>query len=459
MTSSFFSSASAKALPMLLAGCLALAGPAAQAQQHQTIIRDTEIESLVRDYAKPILAAAGFSSRDVQIVIVDDHDFNAFVASGHRMVIFTGTLMQAKTPNEVIGVIAHETGHLAGGHMEKLHDAIARAQAIGAVVGLLGVAGMATGIATGSTTGAQMGSATMSMGSGVAIRTLLSYRRDQEYAADRAAVTFLNATHQSAKGMVTTFERFVDQTLVSARYADPYAQSHPMPRDRLNQLETLARKSPYWDVTDSAALQFRHDMVRAKISGFTEAPNAVARKYPSSDKSLPAQYARAIVAYRMGSPRDAVKAADALIAQLPDYAYFYELKGQILLEAGKAREAIAPLRKAVALAERKGLIRVMLGSAELATGDPGQLSAAVADLTKGVAEEPLYALGYRNLATAYQKQGRVAEAELATAEGLLQDNAIDDAKAFARRAQAKFATGSPGWLKADDIIGYEEPNG
>ena len=153
--------------------------PAAEAQQqHQTIIRDTEIEALLRDYAKPIFAAAGFGSRDAEIVIVHDNDFNAFVASGHRMVIYTGTLLQAKTPNEVIGVIAHETGHLAGGHLEKLHNEIARAQAIGGVVGLLGVAGMAAGAAAGSSTTARMGSAAMTMGSTVAVRTLLSYRRD-----------------------------------------------------------------------------------------------------------------------------------------------------------------------------------------------------------------------------------------------------------------------------------------
>ncbi len=353
-------------------------------------------------------------------------------------------------------MIAHETGHLAGGHLEKLHNEVARAQVIGAVIGLIGMAGVAAGVATGNTAGAQMGSAATTMGSGVALRTLLSYKRDQEYAADRAAVTFLNATHQSAKGMVTTFQRFVDQTLVSARYADPYAQSHPMPRDRLNRLEALARKSPYWDVTDSAALQFRHDMMRAKIVAYSEAPNAVARRYPSSDKSLPAQYARAVVAYRTGSTRDAVKAVDALIAQIPDYAYFYELKGQILFEAGKAREAIAPLRRAVQLAPSPGLIRILLGSAELAGGDPG---AAVADLRTGLDDEPLADVGYRQLATAYQKLGKVADAELATAEGLLIAGDVQEAQAFARRAQAKFATGSPGWLKADDIIGYQDPNG
>jgi predicted Zn-dependent protease len=460
VTSSFFVSRRGSAIPLLLAGVLALGPPAAEAQAppqgRQTVIRDTEIEALLRDYARPILEVAGLSSRGIEIVLVQDRSFNAFVASGRRMVVFTGTILQAKTPNEVIGVIAHETGHLAGGHLEKLHNEIARAQAIGAAIGLLGIAGMAAGVASGSSSSARMGTAATTMSSGVATRTLLSYKRAQEYAADRAALTYLSATHQSARGMVTTFQRFADQQLVAAQYADPYALSHPMARDRLEQLETSARASPYYETADSDALSLRHEMVRAKIAGFTEAPNAVARRYPRSDESMPAQYARAIVAYRTGSTRDAVRAADALIARVPNYAYFHELKGQILLEAGKAKEAIPPLRQAVALASDAGLIRIMLGSAELAAGN---LDAAVADLRKGLAEEPLTPLGYRNLATAYQQQGKVAEAELATAEGLLVAGAIEDAKGFARRAQAKFATGTPGWLKADDIIGYEAPKG
>ena len=253
MTSSIFASARLKALPLLLAGLVAMP-PVADAQKaRQTIIRDAEIEELLRDYAAPIFGAAGVGSRDAEMVIVADREFNAFVASGRRMVIYTGTLLQAKTPNEVIGVIAHETGHLAGGHLEKLRNEIARAQAIGAVVGLIGVAGMAAGMATGSAATAQMGAAANSMGGTVATRSLLSYKRTEEYVADRAALTYLSATHQSAKGMVTTFERFADQQLVSAQYIDPYAQSHPMPRDRLEHLETAARQSPYWDAKDSDA--------------------------------------------------------------------------------------------------------------------------------------------------------------------------------------------------------------
>jgi predicted Zn-dependent protease len=198
-------------------------------------------------------------------------------------------------------------------------------------------------------------------------------------------------------------------------------------------------------------------MMRAKLSGFTESPASVDRRFPRSDESLPAQYARAIVAHRTGSTRRAVKAVDALIARVPNYPYFHELKGQILLESGKASEAIGPLRQAVALAPRAGLIRVMLGHALLQTGDPALLGDAISALRAGLQTEPLAAAGYRHLAIALQQQGKVAEAELATAEGLLIDGDVKTAQVFAKRAQAKFSVGSPGWLKADDIINYEPP--
>ena len=457
MRSSLFDFIRRKALPASVAFSVALA-PAANAQSgRQTVIRDAEIEALLRDYAEPLFGAAGVSSRDAEIVLVRDNQFNAFVASGRRMFIFTGTLMQAKTPNEVIGVIAHETGHLAGGHLESLRNEIGRAQAIGVIVGLLGIAGMAAGMAAGSTAASQMGGAATTMSSGIASRSLLSYKRAQELAADRAALRYLEATGQSARGMVETFRRFADQQLLSAQYTDPYVQSHPMARDRLEQLETAAMEGSHWEAADGAALQLRHDMMRAKLSGFIESPSMVGRRYPRSDESMPAQYARAIVAYRTGGTRQAVRAVDALIARVPNYAYFHELKGQIYLESGKPREALAPLQQAVALAPGAGLIQIMLGQAQLATGDAGLLDNAVANLRAGLEDEPLASIGYRHLAIAYQQQGKVAEAELASAEGALIDGDVETAQAFAKRAQAKFSTGSPGWLQADDIINYKAP--
>ena len=429
-----------------------VAQPAMAQGARKPTIRDAEIEELLRDYAAPVFQAAGIGSRGAEIIILQDGDFNAFVASGRRMVINTGTMMATRTPGELIGVIAHETGHLAGGHLQDLRNQVARSSAIGAIAGILGAAVSVAGATAGSSVGTQAGAAASSVGPGLAQRTLLSYRRNQELVADRAALTYLEATGQSAKGMIRIFEGFADQQLVSRQYADPYAQSHPMARERIQALRDAAMRSRNWDAVDPPGLQFRHDMMRAKLSGFIEAPQTVARRYPASDKSMPANYARAIVAYRTGGTRGAVKAVDALIAAMPDNPYFYELKGQALLEAGKADEAIAPLRRAVALAPRAGLIRILLGHALLQTGSPAKLDEAVANLRAGLAAEPLAGIGYRHLATALQRQGRTAEADVATAEGHMIDGDLKVAQNFARRAQAKLKRGSPGWLKAEDIL-------
>jgi len=450
------------ALRRTLAAALVLATTAASTadaqSRRQPIIRDAEIEAVLRSYAEPLFKAAGIGSRGADIVLVQDSDFNAFVASGNRMVIFTGMLTTTDTPNEAIGVIAHETGHLAGGHLQNLRNEIARAQAIGAVVGLLGMAGAAAGVMTGSEGGARAGTAAAMAGPDVALRSLLSYKRAQELSADRAALTYLTATGQSGRGMITTFQAFADQQLFSAQYSDPYAQSHPMARDRLEQLQAAAQQSPYWDAVDRPEMQLRHDMMRAKLAGFIDAPGTVDRRYPRSDKSMPARYARAIAAYRSGNARAAVKAIDALIAAAPAYPYFHELKGQILLETGKAAQAVAPLRQAAGLAPRAGLIRILLGHALLSTGDDALLGDAVAQLRSGLELDPIASIGYRHLASALQRQGNVAEAELATAQGLLIDGDIASAQMFAQRAQAKLKRGSPGWLRADDIIAAKAPD-
>jgi predicted Zn-dependent protease len=442
----------------LLAVSLITAAPSANAQDRKlNVIRDAEIEMLLRDYAKPIFKAAGIGSRGADIILLQDSSFNAFVASGNRMFINTGTLLAAKTPNEVIGVLAHETGHLAGGHLQSLHNEMARARAIGVLATLLGAGAAAASAASGSSSGARAGAAATTIGPGLAQRAILSYRRTQEASADAAAMAYLNATGQSARGMLVTFRRFADQALFSKQYVDPYVLSHPMPNERISQLERLANKSPHFKKNDPAQLQLRHDLMRAKLSGFIEAPGRVQRRFPRTDKSLAANYAHAIVAYRTGSLPSALKRIDGLIRQSPDYPYFHELKGQALLEAGQAKQAIAPLRKAASLAPSPGLVRILLGHALLQSGNDKNLNEAIGNLKAGLAQEPLAAIGYRHLSTAYAKQGRIAEAEVATAQGLLIEGDIKAAHNYAKRAQAKLKRGTPAWLQADDIIAYKLP--
>jgi predicted Zn-dependent protease len=255
--------------------------------------------------------------------------------------------------------------------------------------------------------------------------------------------------------MHDTFKRLADQILYQTRYVDPYMQTHPMPAERVRALAELAKASPYWDKKDSPALQQRHDLMRAKLFGFMDRPEVVLRRYPMSNQSLAARYARAIASYRFGNGANALGQIDGLIHEQPSNPYFYELKGQALLEAGKPAEAVAPLRHAVKLAPNPALIQVMLGQALLATNDKAQGAEAVTLLEAALRREPESSDAYTQLAMAYGRKGDLANADLSSAKAAFMRGDLLTARQLAARAKTRFPVGSPGWVKADDISTYK----
>src|SRR5499427_8110102 len=402
----------ARLVALVTATALAGAGAPAHAQKDKgpPIVRDAEIEQLLREYTQPILRAAGLAQQNVQVVIINDRSFNAFVADGRRIFVNGGTLMEAETPNQVIGVLAHETGHIAGGHLARMREALASATTQSIIAMILGVGAMVAASRSGSQDLGQAGSAAIAGPAAAIQNSMIGYLRAQEEQADRAGVKFLTATGQSAKGMYDTFKRLADQVLYQVRYMSPYLQTHPLPSERVAALEGLAKSSPYWDHKDPPALQARHDLMRAKLYGFLERPDAVARRYPARDTSLAARYARAIAAYRYSDPRAAAASIDALIQAQPENPYFYELKGQAMLEGGKPAEAIAPLRHAVQLAPNPSVIQIMLAQALVATNDRAHADEALPLLEAVVKREPESAEAYQQMAMAYGLKGDLAHA-------------------------------------------------
>ena len=386
------------------------------------------------------------------MVIINDSSFNAFVADGRRIFVNYGAIMQSDTPNQLIGVLAHETGHLAGGHLAKLREQLAHAQTQMILAMLLGAGAMVAGATKNSSGMADAGAAAFAGPQEMIRRSLLSYQRQQEENADRAGVKFLTATGQSPKGMYETFKRFTNESLFAARGADPYLQSHPMPADRVASLEEFAHASPYWDKKDDAALQMRHDMMRAKISAFMERQDTVYRRYPLSNTSVPARYAHAITTYLHGDLNSALTQIDGLIQVQPNNPYFYELRGQALLEGGRPNEAIAPLHKALALSGNAPLIEMLLGQALVATDNKAHTDEAISILRAAVARETEAPLGYSQLAMAYGRKGDYAEADLASAQAAFLRGDNKTARDLASRAKTRFAVGTPGWVKADDIV-------
>jgi predicted Zn-dependent protease len=424
----------------------------APAQGALPLIRDAEIEQLLRDYSQPILRAAGLAQQNVRIVIINDRSFNAFVADGRRIFINSGTLTEAATPNEVIGVLAHETGHIAGGHLSKMREQLAKASTQSIVAMVLGVGAMVAAAQSGGVNSGNAGVAAILAPQEMIRRSLLAYQRQHEEQADRAGVKFLTATNQSPKGMYDTFKRMSDQVLFATRNVDPYLQSHPMPAERVAALGELAQASPHWDKKDPAELQMRHDLMRAKLYGFMERPDSVARRYPASDTSLPARYARAISSYRHADLRNALIQIEGLIQAQPSNPYFHELKGQALLESGQGAAAIAPLRHAIQSAPSPALIQIMLAQALIASKETKPAEEAVKLLRTALAKEPESPDGYTQLAMAYGRKGDLAEADLASALAALMRGDARTARDLATRAKTRFPVGSPGWVKADDII-------
>ncbi len=430
------------------------------AAQGLPLIRDSEIEALLSDYAKPVFRAAGIGAGRVTVRIVRNDAFNAFVLDGANVFMHTGTLMQANSPNEVIGVIAHETGHIAGGHMASLRARIAKDQTRALLMQVIGIGAMVLGGVAGGDSGRETlagGQAVMQGGQDVIMRGLLSERRSQESAADQAGLKYLNATKQSGQGMLTTFERFQQQEYVSDQYKDPFVRSHPVATDRLARLRELVSASPFKEQPDSPALQQRHDLMRAKLAGYLERPGNVYNRYPASDKSLPARYARAIGRFFQGGSgalEAALTEVDALIKENPGNAYFWEVKGDLLMRSGKMKEAIPHLRQALKLAPESPLMRVELATALQADPSSEKLTESVELLRKALVEDQ-NPQAYRMLANAYYKQQKGPEADAMIAQAYFLDGDLKQSQIFAKRAALKLRQGSPEWIKNDDIINFK----
>jgi predicted Zn-dependent protease len=448
----------AGAAKILLATCLVAqaALPAAAQGANLPLIRDAEIESLMRIYTRPIFKVAGITEGAAKVYLVRQQNINAFVAGGQRIFINTGLLSQAKTPNEVIGVLAHETGHISGGHLARLGTQVDKASTQAIIGMLLGAAAIAGGVAAGSGEASKAGAGVFMGTQGLVTRNLLSYVRAQESSADQAAIKFLDESGQSGRGMLTLFQKLANQSMGSLKNANPYVMTHPMPLDRIRNLELSVKKSPFYDRQDPEDLLLRHRLMQAKLLGFLSGPQQVFQQYPTKDKSLPARYARAIAAYRMGDLKNALRDLNALTEAQPGYAYFWELKGQALLESGRAAEAVPPLQKAAKLTNGNGLIQIMLAKALLQDENRANAEAALKVLRGSMKSERDTPILHAQMAIAYARLGNIPLADLATAEAAILRGDKELASKKAQLAVQKLKQGSPEWIRAKDILNFAD---
>ena len=419
----------------------------AQPVAAQSILRDAETEAFLKEISAPLVAAAGLQPGNVDIVLIGDKEINAFVAGGQAVYINSGLIEAADNANEVQGVIAHELGHITGGHVIRFGEGARGATGITLLSLLLGVAAMAAG-------SADAGMGVIMAGQQAALGKFLAFNRVQEASADAAGVGFLQKAGISGKGMLSFFLKLKKEEFrYASTYADtdPFMQTHPMSGEREATLSADVLKSPAYNNKTDPAVEMRFKRIKAKLIGYMDDPTTALRKYPETDQSAPAHYARAYAWHRGAYPDKAAEEAAKLVALAPADPYFLELQGQILLESGKPQEALAPLRMAVKGSRGSPLIASLLGHALVATEDPANLAEARDVLKVAVSRDRNNPFAWYTLGMAYSRLGDEPRAQLATAERYALIGNTRLAMASAEAAMTRIPRGTPDYIRAEDI--------
>ncbi|MEM8791420.1 MAG: M48 family metalloprotease [Pseudomonadota bacterium] len=428
---------------LILAFTLSIA--AALPASAQGLIRDAEIEGTLKMLSLPIYKAAGVNPNSISMYIVNDRSLNAFVAGGRNIFMNTGLIIELAEPAELQGVIAHELGHITGGHLARRNIKLRNAQGP-ALLGLL------AGIAVGAAGGGAAGAAIAAGSQGAVIRDVLRHTRSEEASADQAALTYLDRANIDPSGLQRVFERFRGQEVFAVGNIDPYIITHPLSSQRMQLIERRVDEIGVDGRAPPPEHTYWHSRMRAKLDGFLSNPKRVLERLEDEPEDEMSLYAKSVALHRIPSPREAVNAIDRLIALRPNDPYYIELKGQILFESGRATEAVPLYRRAVELAPNQPLLKAGLGRALLALNDRVADSEALNVLQDARRADMADSAALRDLATAYSRAGDYGMASLATAERFALQGRTDDALLQARRASSILPEGSPGWLRAQDIL-------
>lgn len=423
----------------------------AYAETAPSVIRDAEVERTIRSYADPLFRAAGVPPESVAIRVLNSNVLNAFVTTGNRMFIYSGLIERTETPGQLTGVIAHETGHIVGGHLVRLNDAMENAS-------LLSMGTMALGLLAGLAAGrADAGMAAMSLGQQVAGREFFSYTRTQESSADQYAFKVLDQTHQSAQGLLDFFETLADQELLSSARQDPYVRTHPLTADRIEAVRAHVEEVhlPYITPTDK---QLRHDRMVAKLFAFLESQARTFQKYPESNESVVARYARSIAYFRRGELDKSLPLIDGILKEYPKDPYFWELKGQMLFENARVPDAVDAYRTSVQLAPDEPLIEISFAHALSEENTDASRSEAEKHLRRALISEPSSSFGWRLLGTIYGRSGNETQAAYAMSEYALLIGDYSQALYHVNKALAGVKSGDPLWLRLQDIKQAAETN-
>ena len=431
-----------KFVAALVLSLLAIGQPA----QAQSILRDAETEAMFDEMSRPIILAAGLSPRNVRVVLIQDESINAFVAGGQTVYVHSGLIASADNANQVQGVIAHELGHVADGHVPLADAGIKPAAAIQILSLVLGIAAAAAGSGEGA-------AGIIAAGQQAAVGKYLAFSRVQEATADATGAKFLQTAGVSGRGMLEFFRK-LQNLEYRAGYTniDPFSQSHPLSGERVATLTETVKASPAFAKPTDPALEDKFRRVKAKLAGFVNDPPRTLSAYPAEDQSIYAHYARAYAYHKGGYPEKANAEADALVQARPHDPYFLEIKGQILLESGKPDEALTPLREATERSGYQPLIATTFGHALIATENPAHFAEAEKVLRQAVGRDSENPFAWFQLGVVYERKGDQPRALLATAERAALNGDLRTTSVSARGALAGLPPNTPDWIRAQDLV-------
>ncbi|MEP3227192.1 MAG: M48 family metalloprotease [Parasphingorhabdus sp.] len=411
----------------------------------QSILRDAETEALFSDMVAPLVAVSELDAKDVEVILINSSQINAFVAGGQRMFFYSGTIAAADSAVEIQGIMAHELGHITGGHIIRFDEGIKTATGITILSLILGAAAIAAGAG-------DAGAGILAAGQQAATGKFLAFSRVQERSADSAGARYLSAAGITGKGSIDFFKKLQNYEFrLGIPQEDSYGRTHPLSGERVTLLRDVYQADPAWETPPDPDIEKRFQRVKAKLLGFTNEPTVTLRTFPESDQSVPARYARAYAWHKSAYPERALMEVNNLLKQAPNDPYFLELHGQILLESGKPREAIASLRKAVRLTNNQPLIASLFGHALVATEDETHFEEAQRVLKAAVVKDNRNPFAWYQLGVVYSQQGDTARAQLATAESALLERNYGSAIRSSQIAMAGIKENTPEWIRAQDI--------
>ncbi|MEW4467313.1 M48 family metalloprotease [Parasphingorhabdus sp. JC815] len=424
---------------------LAIVAITAQPVAAQSILRDAETEALFSDMVAPLVQVSELDAKDVDVVLINSKQVNAFVAGGQRIYFYSGTIEEAESAVEIQGVMAHELGHITGGHIIRFNEGIKTATGITILSLILGAAAIAAGAG-------DAGAGILAAGQQAATSKFLAFSRVQERSADSAGARYLSGAGITGKGSIDFFKKLQNYEFrLGIPQEDSYSRTHPLSGERITLLRDVYQADPAWDTPPDPELEKRFQRVKAKLLGYTSEPAVTLREFPESDQSVPARYARAYAWHKSAYPDRALAEVTNLLNDAPKDPYFLELRGQILLESGRPEEAIASLRKAVQLTNNHPLIASLFGHALIATEDESHFEEAERVLKAAVAKDNQNPFAWYQLGVVYSRQGDTARAQLATAESALLQRNYSSAIRSSQIAMSGITENTPEWIRAQDI--------